>query len=96
MEGKLNGILFGSVPCLAAFSVEPVAEFPIGCAESVVVSGVVVRAREGYVTPIMTSVYGFVDVGSFGGGGRHREKEKEKVKERKYERKRRKKRFNFE
>jgi len=69
LEGELNGLLLGSVPRLTAFSIEPVAEFPIGSPESVMVSCVVVRAREGYVFPIMTDVVGSRDTEE--GGGRH-------------------------
>jgi hypothetical protein len=74
LVSELNSLMFRTVPCLTAFSVEFVAEFAGRCAESIMVTGVVVTPFERDVITVMPGVTGFVDGGSLGSGGRHIER----------------------
>ena len=71
LVSELDSLMFRTVPCLTAFSVEFVAEFSSRCAESIMVTGVVVGAFERDVITVMPGVTGSADSGSLGGGGRH-------------------------
>ena len=71
LVSKLNSLLFRTMPCLTAFSVEFVAEFTGRGTESIMVTGVVVNPFERDVITVMPSVTGSADSGSLGGGGGH-------------------------